>query len=169
MTSSVRAHSYPSWNGHVNLIGPSLNIENKSFTIHQLRRYRGSLSHKQKMKLERIYFRQVYLIAVRLWLFQETLKPKNRAIAAKSDEKKSDFNRIRCPLCKWQPNPQSRWYCVSCDYPEYFYDGCGATWNTFATRGRCPGCSHRWRWTSCVRCAGWSRHEHWYESNLEDS
>ena len=35
-------------------------------------------------------------------------------------------------------------------------------WNTFETRGKCPDCAHQWRWTSCLRCEGWSRHEDWY-------
>jgi hypothetical protein len=43
------------------------------------------------------------------------------------------------------------------------FDGCGARWNTFTTRGKCPGCRHQWQWTSCLRCLGWSLHEDWYE------
>jgi hypothetical protein len=47
---------------------------------------------------------------------------------------------------------------------EGFFDGgCGECWNTFNTRGRCPGCGHQWRWTACLNCSGWSLHEHWYE------
>ncbi|MGH7887706.1 MAG: hypothetical protein ACREPG_07560, partial [Candidatus Binatia bacterium] len=42
-----------------------------------------------------------------------------------------DFSRIRCPLCRWQPKPSHRWFCASCEYPEFFDDGCGACWNTF--------------------------------------
>lgn len=81
-----------------------------------------------------------------------------------------DFNRIRCPLCQWQPKPSHRWFCAPCDYPEFFNDGCGACWNTFATRGRCPGCGHQWRWTACLNCEGWSLHADWYakESNTQD-
>jgi Uri superfamily endonuclease len=75
-----------------------------------------------------------------------------------------DFNRIRCPLCKWQPKPANRWFCAPCDYPEYFDEGCGKCWNTFATRGCCPGCGHQWRWTACLNCAGWSLHVDWYEN-----
>ena len=74
----------------------------------------------------------------------------------------TDFSRIRCPLCKWQPDSSSRWFCADCDFPEYFYGGCGAMWNTFETRGLCPRCNHRWRWTSCLRCGGWARHDDWY-------
>jgi hypothetical protein len=53
--------------------------------------------------------------------------------------------------------------CSSCGHPEYFDGGCGTTWNTFTTRGLCPGCGHQWRWTTCLACHGWSRHEDWYE------
>jgi hypothetical protein len=75
------------------------------------------------------------------------------------------FGRIRCPLCRWQPTPSSTWYCDSGDTPEPPFPGCGAMWNTFSTRGRCPGCQHQWRWTSCLRCEGWSLHEDWYEAD----
>jgi hypothetical protein len=71
--------------------------------------------------------------------------------------------RIRCPLCDWQPSTGSMWACVSEGTPEPFFGGCGTVWNTFATRGRCPGCSHQWTWTSCLRCHGWSLHVDWYE------
>jgi hypothetical protein len=97
-----------------------------------------------------------------LWLFQETLKPGKPAKSRQRNEERTDFNRIHCPLCKWQPNKSHHWYCADCDYPEGFYDGCGTSWNTFTTRGRCPGCSHHWRWTICLRCQGWSRHDDWY-------
>jgi hypothetical protein len=75
------------------------------------------------------------------------------------------FNRIRCPLCQWQPAPSSIWSCQGGDGPEPqpFFTGCGTVWNTFLTRGRCPGCNHQWRWTVCLRCAGWSLHVDWYE------
>jgi len=118
----------------------------------------------KQMTFRQNSLRRVYLIAVGFRLFQETLKPEKQRTTVKADDEKAESNRIRCPLCKWQPNARSRWYCVSCDYPEYFYDGCGTTWNTFTTHGRCPGCGHQWRWTSCLVCAGWSRHEEWYGS-----
>lgn len=73
-----------------------------------------------------------------------------------------DFERIRCPKCNWTPSGSSRWMCASCDAPEYFYGGCYTIWNTFETRGKCPGCAHQWIWTSCLLCHGWSRHEDWY-------
>src|SRR4051794_30533938 len=71
---------------------------------------------------------------------------------------------IRCPLCRWHPSPSSRWSCLSLDGPEPPFPACGAVWNTFSTRGRCPGCSHQWRWTSCLRCGEWSLHEDWYDT-----
>ena len=72
------------------------------------------------------------------------------------------FSGIRCPLCKWRPLRSSLWYCLTTGTPEPFFEGCGTEWNTFSTRGRCPGCSHQWRWTSCLRCSQWSKHEDWY-------
>ncbi len=65
------------------------------------------------------------------------------------------FERIRCPLCSWQPTPSSTWCCRGEDTPEPAFDGCRTIWNTFTTRGRCPGCRHQWRWTYCLRCHGW--------------
>lgn len=74
-----------------------------------------------------------------------------------------DFNRIRCPQCAWRPRASDRWLCWDCGEPEFFLGGCGTRWNTFATRGLCPGCEHQWRWTSCLRCQQWSLHADWYE------
>jgi len=71
---------------------------------------------------------------------------------------------IRCPLCRWHPSPSSRWSCLNLDGPEPPFPACGAVWNTFSTHGRCPGCAHQWRWTSCLRCHEWSLHEDWYEA-----
>jgi len=81
----------------------------------------------------------------------------------KADDRES-FSRIRCPLCSWQPSTSSRWSCASDGSPEPFFGGCGTRWNTFATHGRCPGCSHQWGWTSCHRCEQWSLHTDWYET-----
>ncbi|HMS42388.1 MAG TPA: hypothetical protein PKE69_19295 [Pyrinomonadaceae bacterium] len=82
-------------------------------------------------------------------------------------EESTDFDRIRCPLCLWQPLKSSQWFCADCDAPEFFYGGCGNMWNTFETRGKCPTCAHLWRWTSCLQCGEWSRHEDWYKQNDE--
>lgn len=62
--------------------------------------------------------------------------------------------RIRCPACDWQPQPHDRWCCAP---------GCGEVWNTFETRGTCPGCLKHWTHTACHRCDTWSPHEAWYE------
>ncbi|PYR66924.1 MAG: hypothetical protein DMF87_07020 [Acidobacteria bacterium] len=70
---------------------------------------------------------------------------------------------MRCPLCGWRPSASSRWCCDSVDGPEPPFDSCGTIWNTFSTRGRCPGCGHQWKWTSCLRCHEWSPHDDWYE------
>lgn len=74
------------------------------------------------------------------------------------------FNRIRCPLCRWRPLASSRWFCAD-DFspPSSLHFGCGAAWNTFDTRGRCPGCNYQWRFTDCLRCGARSPHEDWYE------
>ena len=73
------------------------------------------------------------------------------------------FERVRCPLCEWRPARSSIWCCFADGTPEPPFDGCGTEWNTFSTRGQCPGCRHQWRWTSCLRCHGWSLHDDWYE------
>ncbi len=73
--------------------------------------------------------------------------------------------RVRCPQCQWNPSPSSRWSCLEHrGHPEYFHGGCGTAWNTFQTRGRCPGCSYQWRFTVCLQCAQWSPHDEWYET-----
>src|SRR5690242_12400308 len=61
--------------------------------------------------------------------------------------------RIRCPRCGWVPRRESRWWCSPC----------GTAWNTFETRGLCPGCGKQWEHTACLRCGQWSRHADWYE------
>ena len=73
------------------------------------------------------------------------------------------FGRIRCPHCQWRPLLGSRWSCLCINTPEPPFRACGMLWNTFSTRGRCPGCSHQWRWTSCLHCQRWSLHDDWYE------
>ena len=80
-------------------------------------------------------------------------------------DRHTDAGGIRCPLCEWQPRPSSRWCCSECPRPEGLLSGCGTLWNTFETSGVCPGCSHRWQWTSCLACGGWSLHVDWYASD----
>lgn len=81
------------------------------------------------------------------------------------DDNAMDFSRIRCPLCEWQPKSSTRWDCADCGHPEYFYNGCGAVWNTFVTGGKCPGCQHQWKWTMCLHCFDWALHADWYKKN----
>lgn len=92
----------------------------------------------------------------------------NRSIApvVTHDERLDDideFAGIRCPACTWRPSASSTWVCDCGDTPEPPFASCGTTWNTFATRGRCPGCRHQWQWTSCHRCGEASLHVSWYE------
>ena len=78
-------------------------------------------------------------------------------------EDDQELRGIKCPLCGWRPSASSLWFCDCVETPEPFFQGCGTAWNTFLTHGRCPGCSHQWRWTSCHRCEEWSLHNDWYE------
>ena len=108
-------------------------------------------------------FLWAYYSVVTFRLLQDRLKPDDAIDSVSFTDASTDFSRIRCPLCSWKPNASSCWYCGDCDSPEYFYHGCGTAWNTFNTRGLCPGCAHQWLWTVCLRCCGWSRHEDWYQ------
>ena len=83
-------------------------------------------------------------------------------------ERDGELRGIRCPLCGWCPSASSRWCCDRVASPEPFFEPCGTEWNTFATRGRCPGCGHQWKWTSRLRCGGWSLHDDWYENGPID-
>lgn len=60
-------------------------------------------------------------------------------------------NKIACPLCKWEPASQDKWYCT-----------CGCIWNTFDTAAKCPKCSKQWKTTQCLVCHKHSPHEDWY-------
>lgn len=84
-------------------------------------------------------------------------------IVRPGEDEDDAFEKIRCPLCEWRPTAASTWCCYGEDTPEPHFDWCGTQWNTFTTRGRCPGCQHQWKWTSCLGCSGWSLHEDWYE------
>jgi hypothetical protein len=59
---------------------------------------------------------------------------------------------IRCPKCKWIPGTKNLWSCK-----------CRHRWNTFDTRGLCPGCGYQWEITGCLQCGAVSPHEEWYE------
>jgi hypothetical protein len=64
-----------------------------------------------------------------------------------------DKAEIYCPHCEWRPAPEDRWECVP---------SCSTIWNTFWTRGVCPGCSYKWTKTQCLVCGQVSPHEAWY-------
>lgn len=68
---------------------------------------------------------------------------------------------IFCPLCAWRPAAEDRWACMP---------GCGTSWNTFWTRGLCPGCAKQWEVTQCLACQRLSPHRRWYHEPVrEDS
>jgi hypothetical protein len=108
--------------------------------------------------------------AAALLFYQRSLTPGDEAgVVEESGDETPDAGRVRCPLCGWRPQSSSLWGCDDCGHPEYFYGGCGRVWNTFDTGGLCPGCGHRWRWTSCLYCGGWSLHEDWYAPAPDNS
>jgi hypothetical protein len=65
----------------------------------------------------------------------------------------NDQAQILCPKCGWRPSAEDRWECT----PR-----CGTVWNTFWTRGVCPGCAVTWPQTQCHECQQFSPHEAWY-------
>jgi len=58
---------------------------------------------------------------------------------------------VLCPKCIWRPRAKNRWRCK-----------CGHQWNTFDTRGLCPGCGYQWEITVCPECGEISPHKDWY-------
>src|SRR5262249_20120361 len=126
------------------------------------------MTEKIEMPRNRKPFRQFYACAIFFSLFQKSLGPEDATDTIdQSDEEESDFSLIRCPLCRWRPDARSYWCCNDCAFPERFFAGCGMEWNTFDTRGLCPGCGHQWRWTGWLSCRGWSLHEDWYARDGE--
>ncbi|HKE86642.1 MAG TPA: hypothetical protein VKB50_22960, partial [Vicinamibacterales bacterium] len=97
-----------------------------------------------------------------LQVLKETRTP-DQIVFDETEDHDEGLSGIRCPRCSWRPSESSRWTCYWGDTPEPHFHSCGTVWNTFATRGRCPGCSHQWVWTSCLRCSQWSLHANWYE------
>jgi hypothetical protein len=93
----------------------------------------------------------------------------DRIIADALHDEGERWNAIRCPHCGWHPTPSSRWSCNADHAPEPFFHGCGTVWNTFDTKGRCPGCQHQWQWTSCLSCGKWSPHVDWYDESNDDA
>ncbi|HKQ92764.1 MAG TPA: hypothetical protein VJZ77_19045 [Blastocatellia bacterium] len=120
------------------------------------------------MRLKQQSFRWRRALATLFLLFQKGLRPSDATdTIEKSDDEAPGQGRIRCPMCRWQPDAGSSWGCGDCAYPERFFGGCGMVWNTFDTRGLCPGCGHQWRWTACSSCSVWSLHEDWYAKDGE--
>jgi hypothetical protein len=121
------------------------------------------------MPLKPKHTRTAFALALVFKLFQKKLETEDAVdeVTALDEEEGPDFERIRCPLCRWRPRASDRWACRDCGHPEHFYDGCGTSWNTFDTRGLCPGCGHQWRWTFCLSCRERSLHEDWYEKDDE--
>jgi hypothetical protein len=99
------------------------------------------------------------------FFLKESRKPDQIVTTIPGFEQRDAFRAIRCPLCSWRPKPSSRWSCICSGTPEPFFEACGTVWNTFATHGRCPGCGHQWRWTTCLRCNEPSLHVDWYEES----
>jgi hypothetical protein len=83
------------------------------------------------------------------------VRGKDRIRPGVLDDNDKDFSGIRCPACKWRPTRSDVWACSP---------GCGEVWNTFSTRGECPGCQRHWSQTQCTRCGVWSDHDAWYEN-----
>lgn len=61
---------------------------------------------------------------------------------------------IACPHCGQSPTEGEEWDCANCGY----------SWNTFNTRGMCPGCGRQWLETQCHSCGRWAAHHEWYRS-----
>jgi tetratricopeptide (TPR) repeat protein len=64
------------------------------------------------------------------------------------------LSHVQCPRCAKQPHDHDRWLC-----------SCGMSWNTFSTRGCCPGCNLQWLETACPVCHELSPHTDWYISS----
>ena len=64
----------------------------------------------------------------------------------------SGAQTIRCPGCNATPGQSARWTC----------DACSKSWNTFATRARCPRCGKQYLDTQCPSCSRRFDHEDWY-------
>ncbi len=123
---------------------------------------------KRKTSKSQINLLEIIWLKVVFTAFRKTAETEEILKQVIEDDKiESEFSRIRCPHCNWKPDKSSRWFCADCDYPEFFYGGCFTSWNTFETKGVCPGCAHRWKWTSCLRCTKWARHDDWYEKKAE--
>lgn len=70
--------------------------------------------------------------------------------------KKNKDITIQCPICEWQPDGEGYWICT-----------CGHSWNTFATKAKCPLCGIQWENTSCPACHKSTPHKEWYKTKEE--
>ena len=62
---------------------------------------------------------------------------------------------IRCPLCGWRPQVDSRWICRSSN-------PCGNRLNPFDTGGVCPACLGQCSHLQCGKCREYSAYSDWY-------
>jgi hypothetical protein len=85
---------------------------------------------------------------------QKRWKPKMLSPAELDQIFGAALPNIRCPQCKWTPRTKNLRSCK-----------CGHHWNTFDTRGLCPGCGHQWEITGCLQCGAMSPHAEWYVDN----
>jgi len=115
--------------------------------------------HLREAILRFFYWRWVFTMLERTGEFDEILNQLGL------DDAGNKYQRIRCPACKWRPQASSRWTCFDAYGTEHPNGGCWTEWNTFDTRGKCPGCSHQWIRTTCLRCQVHSLHEDWYEKD----
>jgi hypothetical protein len=85
--------------------------------------------------------------------FRPSKPPPQRRLSAAEIEKifGPELPGIRCPKCRWKPRTEYRWSCK-----------CEHQWNTFDTRGLCPGCGYQWESTACPQCGEMSPHSEWY-------
>ena len=85
--------------------------------------------------------------------FRPSKPPPQRRLSAAEIEKifGPELPGIRCPKCRWRPRTKYRWSCK-----------CEHQWNTFDTRGLCPGCGYQWESTACPQCGEMSPHSEWY-------
>lgn len=65
---------------------------------------------------------------------------------------------IACPACGVAPRIGTQWACGP--------DGCGAPFDTFETRARCPRCGAQFTWTWCPSCGKASAHRAWYRASV---
>jgi hypothetical protein len=62
------------------------------------------------------------------------------------------LDRVVCPDCGWIPIQHSLWGC----------EKCGASFDTFVTRAKCPSCPNSWESTMCLACLRMIPHRSWW-------